>query len=253
MVANSKRFLDFFPWHGRMASILLLIAMIFNLIHYSIFHDSNYIFEFILAQLGFLPISVFLVTVVINKLLGRREKEALLKKLNMVIGSFFNEVGTELLRHFSGDITSKEPEKTLMIDQNWQNLDYQRARKNLSGFASKLTPSDIDWQKLRKFMMAEKFFLLTLLGNANLLEHESFTELLWAVFHLADELACRQDIANLPPTDYEHLIGDVNRVYVLLLSEWLDHMQHLQEEYPFLFSLEVRTNPFNPEAHPEVD
>jgi len=244
--------MDFFPWQGRMAAILLLTAIFFNLIHYSIFHDSNYIFEFILAQLGFLPISVYLVTVVINKLLGRREKEALLKKLNMVIGSFFNEVGTELLRHFSRDINRTKTSEFL-VDQNWQHNDYRRARKELSTFANKLTAADIDWQELRNFMKEEKFFLLTLLGNANLLEHESFTELLWAVFHLADELACRQEISKLPATDYEHLAGDVNRVYILLLAEWLDHMEHLQQEYPFLFSLEVRTNPFNPKAHPEVD
>ena len=41
---------------------------------------------------------------------------------------------------------------------------------------------------------------------------------------------------------------DMNRAYRLLLLEWLEHMNHLQEDYPYLFSLAVRTNPFNPEA-----
>jgi len=31
--------------------------------------------------------------------------------------------------------------------------------------------------------------LLGLLGNPNLLEHDSFTDLLWAVFHLMEELS----------------------------------------------------------------
>jgi len=30
------------------------------------------------------------------------------------------------------------------------------------------------------------------------------------------------------------------------------HMSHLQKDYPYLFSLAVRMNPMNPDAHPEV-
>jgi hypothetical protein len=102
------------------------------------------------------------------------------------------------------------------------------------------------------FLTAEKQFLLSLLGNPNLLEHETFTELLWAVFHLAEELGNRQDVSSLPASDYDHLIGDIKRVYVLLGSEWLSYMKHLQENYPYLFSLAVRTNPFNPAARAEI-
>jgi hypothetical protein len=93
---------------------------------------------------------------------------------------------------------------------------------------------------------------LHLLGNPNLLEHETFTNLPWAVFHLAEELGIRKNVSLLPENDYEHLLGDIKRVNVLLISEWLDYMKHLQEDYPFLFSLAVRTNPFNPDAKAEV-
>jgi hypothetical protein len=54
-----------------------------------------------LAQLGFLPISVLLVTIIINQLLSQRARAAKLRKLNMVIGAFFSEVGTDLLGMFS--------------------------------------------------------------------------------------------------------------------------------------------------------
>jgi hypothetical protein len=115
-----------------------------------------------------------------------------------------------------------------------------------------LSHANIDWDHLRSFLMAKKNFLLHLLGNPNLLEHETFTNLLWAVFHLAEELANRKNVSSLPESDYEHLIGDIKRVNVLLMSEWLDYMKHLQGDYPFLFSLAVRTNPFNPDAKTEV-
>jgi hypothetical protein len=91
-----------------------------------------------------------------------------------------------------------------------------------------------------------------LLENPNLLEHESFTELLWAVFHLTEETACRVDLKQLPDTDCQHLSGDIKRVYGLLISEWLAYMKHLRDNYPYLFHLAARTNPFNPDASPIV-
>jgi hypothetical protein len=93
---------------------------------------------------------------------------------------------------------------------------------------------------------------LGLLENPNLLEHESFTELLWAVFHLTEELAFREDVKQLVDTDYDHISGDIKRAYVLLISEWLTYMKHLKNDYPYLFSLSIRTNPFDPDASPEV-
>jgi len=243
----------FLPWQGRVALIFLAFAVAFNLIHYAVFGDSDYIFKFILAQLGFLPVSVYLVTVVVNALLGRREKQSMLKKLNMVIGSFFSEVGTDLLRLF----TKKEPDpalplQRLLVNADWTDAEYRRARTDLKEFDHRIGSADIDWERLRAFLTAEKPFLLSLLGNPNLLEHETFTELLWAVFHLAEELGNRKQVSSLPGSDYDHLIGDIKRVYVLLGSEWLSYMKHLQENYPYLFSLAVRTNPFNPAARAEV-
>ena len=82
--------------------------------------------------------------------------------------------------------------------------------------------------------------------------HEQFTELLWAVFHLADELSHRPTVQNLPERDYEHLSGDIQRAYALLTREWLSHLEHLKVSYPYLFSLAVRTNPFDPAASVEL-
>ena len=109
-----------------------------------------------------------------------------------------------------------------------------------------------DLQGLQDFLARQRSFLLRLLENPNLLEHDYFTELLWAVFHLAEELSHRARVKDLPDTDYEHLSGDIKRVYQLLVREWLSHMEHLKGDYPYLFSLAVRTNPFDPHASAEV-
>ena len=93
---------------------------------------------------------------------------------------------------------------------------------------------------------------MRLLNNPNLLEHDSFTDLLWAVFHLTAELAHRKDLGSLPETDCEHIAGDIKRAYSSLAHEWLNYMKHLKNNYPYLFSLAIRTNPFDVNASPVV-
>jgi hypothetical protein len=101
-------------------------------------------------------------------------------------------------------------------------------------------------------LVGKREFLLRLLENQNLLEHDSFTELLMAVFHLTEELESRADLVQLTETDQKHLANDMRRAYSLLISEWLDYMKHLKENYPYLFSFAMRTNPFDPDATPEI-
>ena len=50
------------------------------------------------------------------------------------------------------------------------------------------------------------------------------------------------------PADYEHLENDIRRAYSLLIVEWIVYMRHLHNSYPYLFSLAVRTNPFDIKA-----
>ena len=103
-------------------------------------------------------------------------------------------------------------------------------------------------EELKSFLLGEREFLLGLLKNPNLMEHESFTDLLWAVFHLMDELAHRESMKNLPEADYDHLTGDIKRIYSLIISEWMMYMKHLKTDYPYLFSLAIRANPFDQNA-----
>ncbi len=126
------------------------------------------------------------------------------------------------------------------------------AKKRLKNYDYKIESQRGNLEDLKNSLIEKRVFLLCLLENPNLLEHETFTDLLWAVFHLTEELACRVDVGQLPKTDHDHLSGDIKRVYVLLISEWLAYMKHLKDAYPYLFSLAVRTNPFDPNASPEV-
>jgi hypothetical protein len=45
----------------------------------------------------------------------------------------------------------------------------------------------------------------------------------------------------------------MKRAFSALVNVWLGYMHHLKKEYPYLYSLAVRTNPFNPEARAEIN
>jgi hypothetical protein len=112
----------------------------------------------------------------------------------------------------------------------------------------RLDSREISLEELHTFLSQNKGFLLALLENPQLFEHDRFTDLLHAVFHLAEELNARERLIDLPSTDYHHLSGDLTRVYSQLVIEWLEYMHHLKKKYPYLFSLSMRTNPFDANA-----
>jgi hypothetical protein len=240
-------------WQISLAFLLVLLSTILYFIHYKIFGDVHHIFIYLIGDIAFVPIEVLLVTLIIHRLLEAREKRILLKKMNMVIGTFFSEVGTTLLKMISEfDEQSETIRKTLVVTAEWTDKTFSATSKRIKGYDSTINLGKGNLESLKHFLKDKRGFLLGLLENQNLLEHETFTDLLWAVFHATDELVLRKDINNLSHNDAEHIVVDIKRAYSLLITEWLAYMEHLRQDYPFLFSLAMRTNPFDPSATPEI-
>jgi hypothetical protein len=237
------------PWELKFALALVLMSAVLNLLLFIFFRDLHHIWLWTLTSLAFLPISVLVVTVFIDRLLSSRDKAMRLEKLSMLIGAFYSVVGTHLLALFSGwDPNVKYLQDHFGTARAWDDLDPGSVKTTLSAHSYEVLPDAAGLAGARTFLDAKIDFLLGLLENPTLLEHESFTELLRAVFHLAEELAYRQDIRGLPDSDIKHLCGDVKRCYGLLVREWVAYMGYLQKRYPYLFSLAVRTNPFDRHA-----
>jgi len=236
-------------WYITISVILIALSAIFYLIQIHIFHDEHETFFLMLQDLSFVPVDVLLVTLILDRLLKKREKQSLLNKMNMVIGVFFNEVGTDLIRIVGGFVEKiEEVNNRLRISQKWKDKDFKEVMGNISIRPDQFNIDSRNLTVLKDFLETKKDGLLNMLANPNLLEHDSFTNLLWAVFHVADELAHRPDLNNIPDNDLAHLKVDIVRAYSILISEWAAYMKHLKNDYPYLFSIAIRTNPFNPEA-----
>jgi hypothetical protein len=222
-------------------------------VHYLIFRDVHHIFIYLLGDLAFLPIEVLLVVIIIERVLARREMQAKLQKLNMVVGAFFSEIGNRLLQdlliHFDN---REEISRHLNVTQSWTKKHFQKADRFAHQLRVEVDCRNIDLGALKALLQEKREFLLTLLENPSLLEHDRFTDLLWAVTHLDEELAVRSTLIDLPEKDLEHLAGDIKRLYDHLASEWLDYVQHLKLRYPFLFSLILRTHPFQERPSPVI-
>ncbi len=239
---------------------LILIGCLFiaasgllYIIHYAIFQDIHHIFIFLLGDFAFLPLEVFLVVIVIERILARREKLALFQKLNMVIGAFFSEVGNYLLNGMMDHFIEKdEIIKTMSVSSNWTHDDFTKAARYAISMDYHVSPDNVDFDTLKKFLTNKRQFMLGLLENPNMLEHERFTDLLWATFHLTEELEARRTFQGLPASDIGHIAVDLQRVYRHLVMEWLIYVEHLKLHYPFLFSLVVRMQPFQKTPSPVV-
>ena len=240
-------------WQIPLGAVLVALSAVCYLIHYAIFRDARDIFFYLILDIAFVFIQVLLVTMIIHEVLRLREKRALLEKMNMVIGAFFSEVGTRLL----GELAACDPDADrirleLIVTGHWTNDQFGHAKRRIRGYEYAINPGCGDLAAMREMLIGRREFLLRLLENPNLLEHDTFTNLLMAVFHLTEELAARSDVRQLSETDRLHLANDMKRVYSLLTAEWLEYMEHLRKNYSFLFSFAMRTNPFDPSAAPEI-
>ena len=238
-----------YRWELSLGAGFLALSAFFYLAQIGIFHTPRDTFFYLFQDLAFVPIQVLLVTLIINQLLTVREKRNLLKKLNMVIGVFFSEVGTDLLRIFFTFVPDAQAiKKELVIRNDWSEKHFSAQSKRFRQYNYQIHIEPDSLMKLKTFLLEKRPFLLGLLENPNLLEHDTFTDLLLAVFHVTEELVSRHSLARLPENDLAHLRGDIKRATGFFISEWLDYLKHLKEDYPYLFSLEIRKNPFDPQA-----
>jgi len=240
-------------WYLIVALALIAASAALYLIHYAIFRDAHHIYIYLLGDLAFLPLEVLVVTVIVDRLLSERDKRMALEKLNMVIGAFYSEVGAELLRSLSAaDPDSGEKQQALKVDAGWTDKEYRAMEERFTSEDFKAESRAANLYGLRDLLIRHRDFMVRLLENPLLLEHATFTDLLWAVFHLTEELESRHSLDGLPSADLDHLSGDMGRAYGRVASEWLDYMRHLRANYPYLFSLAMRLNPFDPEARVEL-
>lgn len=232
-------------WQLAFGLILTGLSILFYLIHYLLFKDSHHIFLYLIGDIAFVFIEVLMVTLIIHQLLSNREKKERIEKLNLVIGSFFSEVGTKLLFIFcQNDKNISIIKNDLMINSDWIKKDYSIVKNKLKSYNISITINENMLDAILRLLSDKRDFLLRILENPTLHEHEEFTDLIYSIFHLLEELNIRKEEGKFRENDYEHILGDIKRAYTFNLNQWLSYAYYLQNNYPFLFSFISFNNPF---------
>ncbi len=221
-------------------------AMIYA-IQYVLFHDIHDTFFLMLQDMAFLPFQALIVSLVINKFLNITERRRTTKKINVIISTFFVESGVEMMMEISRFDQNHLKECELIQMNELEHKDVKTAKKLVENFEYNFQVKSEKLGELASIMDKNRGFLLKLLENPNLLEHEAFTDMLWAVFHVADELKTRGDLKTLSESDTSHLAVDLQRAYKAMVKEWIGYIYYLKEEYPFLYTIAIRKNPFSVE------
>jgi len=236
-------------WKLIIASGLILLSLVLFTAQYLIFHEERNLLIFFIGDLAFIPIEVLVVTLIIDQMLESREKQRRMEKLNMVIGTFFSTLGTPLIaRLTSADDTIGPVKERLVVTATWSAAMFSEMRKCLDEYTCSVSIIRIDLEDLRAFLIDHEDFLLRIVENPMVFEHESFTDLILALNHLTEEMKSRGDLSALPPADKSHLTTDIKRVYSQLIVGWIRYMEYLKLHYPYLFSLAMRKNPFDESA-----
>ena len=157
-----------------MLIVLAVLSTMLYLLDYFIIGNARDIASSFLGNLAFLPIYVIFVTLMIEQILRERERQTIMRKLNMVIGVFFSEVGNRLLKELSAYVVMCDDLRSrLQVTGQWKETDFQQAQDYLKSHELRIDCSGCDKQQLKDFLVAKRSFLVGLLENQNLLEHRA--------------------------------------------------------------------------------
>ena len=190
-----------------------------------------------------------LVASITEIILERHERVHRRRSMNIVTSLFFSELGTDLLCLLSArDCQAPAFGDLGAIEAGWNERQFHTLARAVArrAFQVDMTPEHL--RVVRDQLGRTSGLLMRIMENPHLAEHEHFTDLLMALLHVHDELRARPCLTDLPASDWQHLLHDVSRAYGLLARHWLTYLQYLRSNYPYLFSLALRRNPFDPQA-----
>ncbi len=224
---------------------LLVAAVCVYFIQIVVFKDPSNTFFYLLQDLAFVPLNIVILTLIVDRVLAEREKKDRMQKMNMAIGMFYNEAGIALLKCCIGfDSNFEQYHSRYHITMEWEDAQFDQLLKRSDRDAFQMDSRRSSLIDLKLLLVEKKELLLTLLSNPVLLEHDTFSDLLWSVFHLKDELQICRDFSQMDEDNHRHISRDIERAYGYLISQWILYMKHLRTDYPYLYSLAVRENPF---------
>lgn len=257
-------------WKLKLGIILAVTSFLIYLFAFISFGEPDKVLFYVVIDLAFVPLDILIVVLIVETVINKKEKETILEKLNMIVGVFFSEIATDFLEIVSPELKNDTELKDILKNiKNWDDKDFTNylAKIDLmkSNFKLNIIENNCDddkkfltrryslFNKICNLLAPKRDFLVSLLENPMILENESFSNVLLATFHLDEELERRKSLDNLPYFDVQHLNLDVERAYQNMVYQWVEYLLYLKNNYPYMFSIAIRLNPFDDNAEIQVN
>ena len=165
-------------WKVKFSIVMIALIIIIYGSNYLILGDAEHIISYIWTHLGFIPVDILLVAFILDEIIEKKEKEAMLEKLDMLMSTFFSEVGNDLITQLSTVNKYKASTENLKSIKNWNEDDFDNKLAELKGssldFQADISPEEREefLQNLRIFLESKREFIINLINNPNLLEKE---------------------------------------------------------------------------------
>ncbi|MDO5824652.1 hypothetical protein [Methanobrevibacter sp.] len=241
-------------WKIKFSILMVILIIIIYGSNYLVLGDGEHIISYVWTHLGFIPVDILIVAFLLEEIIEKKEKEAVFEKLDMLMSTFFSEVGNELISQLNEVNKYKTTTENLKTIKTWTDKDYENKLNELKSshinFLADVASENREefLENLRDLLADKREFIINLINNPNLLEKEEFTNLMNSILHLDEELEHRKDLALVNESDFQHLNVDMDRVYNILIREWIYYLKYLNKNYPYMIALMIRTNPFDKDA-----
>ena len=238
-----------------LAAALVAVSVAIYAAQLAIFGDPKNTGFYILQDFAFLPISVLVVTLVLERLSSLGTAASGSRNSRMLIGTFFSWTGYHLLNRLAL-MDQSLPALRVLIARRARVVrcglrpgPIGHGRPHLGDPRDARGPRRAQAVPARPGRVHDPAPREPDGPGARVLHRAG----LWAVFRLIRHSsssarrsrACRRAIS---PTSRPTVTGSTDR----LLIESIDHLRYLRKHYPYLYSLAVRMNPSNPGSSPVV-
>lgn len=220
--------------------MLSIFSAVLYFVNYIIFGDAHHLLVVFGEELAFMPVYVFITAVVAERLLSRSEKNEIARRTNALVGTFFNEIGydiiTILTKHDRNFATLKE---AIRFNNEWDSAKFKNIHKFADTYKYGAPEGIEDFEEISKLLMARKDFLLILMSNASLLEKDEFSELLLAVNHIHEAQKTIGDLSGMCKELIDHIHDDIEKVFRCLIKVWASYLAMIKKEDPYLYKLAI--------------
>lgn len=186
--------------------LFALSAVIYGL-QVLVFKDPGTTAFYIFQDMAFMPITIAVATLFVGYLIDQNSRAEKIEKSRILTCSFYSIVGLDLLEVLYG-LYDEASDKIA-----WDLEKYEYMQQLLDQYLNEI---------------------LTIASNPNLLEHDGFTDLLWAVMHLREEMEYFE-AKKATARDESHIQSDAKRVFDLLEKNRHEYEAYIQKEYPYFY------------------